>query len=58
MKRQYSIVATALLISIGAFAQKDEFKTLKKIFEKGQPNLKDVTSYKSALAAATLIDPV
>ena len=53
MKRKYSILATALLISMGAFAQKDEFKTLKKIFEKGQPNLKDVTSYKSALAAAT-----
>ena len=53
MKRKYSIVATALLISMGAFAQKDEFKTLKKIYEKSSLNAKDVLNYKSALATAT-----
>ena len=53
MKRKYSILATALLISIGAFAQKDEFKTLKKIYEKDEPSSKDVLNYKEALAKAT-----
>lgn len=53
MKRRYSILATALLISMGAFAQKDEFKTLKKIYEKDQPNAKDVMLYKAAVVKAT-----
>ncbi len=53
MKIKYRIVATALLISVGAFAQKDEFKTLKKIYEKDKINIKDVSSYKEAVAAAT-----
>lgn len=53
MKRKYSILATALLISFGAFAQKDEFKTLKKIYEKDQPNAKDVIQYKAAVVKAT-----
>lgn len=53
MKRKYSILATALLISMGAFAQKDEFKTLKKIYDKGQPSTKDLMKYKEAVAAAT-----
>lgn len=53
MKRKYSILATALLISMGAFAQKDEFKTLKKIYDKSQPNAKDVMNYKAAVVKAT-----
>lgn len=53
MKKRYSILATALLISIGAFAQKDEFKTLKKIYEKDQLSTKDLVKYKEAVAAAT-----
>lgn len=53
MKRQYSILATALLISMGAIAQKDEFKTLKKIYEKSTINPKDVLNYKAALTTAT-----
>ena len=53
MKRKYSILATALLISVGAFAQKDEFKTLKKIYEKDKLSAKDVISYKEAVASAT-----
>lgn len=53
MKRKYSILATALLISMGAFAQKDEFKTLKKIYEKDKPNAKDVLQYKATVVAAT-----
>jgi tetratricopeptide (TPR) repeat protein len=53
MKNRYSILAIALLFSIGAFAQKDEFKTLKKIFEKNNISLKDVISYKEAVRLAT-----
>lgn len=53
MKRKYSILATALLISVGVFAQKNEFKTLKKIYEKGQPSSKDLAKYKEAVAQAT-----
>ncbi len=53
MKIKYSILATALLISVGAFAQKDEFKTLKKIYEKSQPSAKDVIAYKAAVVKAT-----
>lgn len=53
MKIKYSILATALLISMGAFAQKDEFKTLKKIYDKDKPSTKDVVQYKAAVVAAT-----
>ena len=53
MKKTYSILATALLFSMGAFAQKDEFKTLKKIYDKDQPSAKDVANYKEAIAKVT-----
>ncbi|WP_432671029.1 tetratricopeptide repeat protein [Flavobacterium sp. SM2513] len=52
MKRKYSILATALLISIGAFAQKNEFKTLKKIYEKEKLSQKDVLNFKAGVATA------
>ena len=47
MKKVTLIVA--LLVSIATFAQKDELKTLKKIYEKDQPNQVDVDKYKAAL---------
>lgn len=47
MKKVTLIVA--LLVSIATFAQKDELKTLKKIYEKDQPSQEDVDKYKSAL---------
>lgn len=53
MKIKYSILATALLISVGAFAQKDEFKTLKKIYDKTQPSVKDVMTYKATIVKVT-----
>ncbi len=53
MKTKYSILATALLLSVGVFAQKDEFKTLKKIYEKDQPSAKDLVNYKEAVAKAS-----
>lgn len=53
MKNRYSILATALLFTMGAFAQKEEFKTLKKIYDKGQPSAKDVIKYKESVTAAS-----
>lgn len=47
MKKVTLIVA--FLISIATFAQKDELKTLKKIYDKDQPSQEDVDKYKAAL---------
>ena len=48
MKR-IALVVTAFLVSSGLFAQKDELKTLKKIYDKDEPSDKDVVDYKAAL---------
>ena len=47
MKKVTLIVA--FLVSIATFAQKDELKTLKKIYSKDQPSLSDLQDYKAAL---------
>lgn len=47
MKKVTLIVA--FFISIATFAQKDELKTLKKVYAKDQPSQEDVDKYKSAL---------
>jgi tetratricopeptide (TPR) repeat protein len=47
MKKVTLIVA--FFISIATFAQKDELKTLKKVYEKDQPSQEDVDKYKSAV---------
>ncbi|CAM3514623.1 hypothetical protein FLGE108171_01140 [Flavobacterium gelidilacus] len=39
----------ALLISLATFAQKDELKTLKKIYAKDSPSTSDIEDYKTAL---------
>lgn len=44
MKIQY-VVAASLLLSISAFAQKDELKALKKLDDKEQPTPADITEY-------------
>lgn len=46
------MLASAFLISGVAFAQKDELKTLKKIYDKDAPSAKDVAEYKSTVAKA------
>lgn len=51
MKTKY-FIASALLVCTGLFAQKDELKTLKKIYDKDAPNAKDIANYKQALASA------
>jgi tetratricopeptide (TPR) repeat protein len=51
MKIKYAIAAS-LLLSIGAYAQKEELKALKKISEKEKPTPADVTETKTLLDAA------
>ncbi len=50
-KAKITILATALLITVTTFAQKDQLKVLKKIYEKAEPSDKDVTEFKSNIAA-------
>lgn len=52
MKSKYVLIASAFLISSATFAQKDELKTLKKIYDKDVPSAKDVAEYKSTVAKA------
>ena len=49
------IITGTLLVSMVAFSQKDELKTLKKLTSKDTPNLADLTAYKEAL---TKLQPV
>lgn len=50
MKNKFIILAAALLISVSSFAQKDELKTLKKLYSKDTPTAKDVSEYKENVA--------
>jgi tetratricopeptide (TPR) repeat protein len=52
MKNIKNIVAVALLLSTTTYAQKDELKSLRKIYEKEKPSLKDVTEYRLLLSKA------
>ncbi len=49
MKIKNILLAGTLLVSVLASAQKDELKTLKKIYTKDKPSASDVTDYKSAV---------
>lgn len=49
------ILSATLLLSVATFAQKDELKTLKKIYGKNITSVEDVQSYKSALLALKTI---
>lgn len=55
MKNKFVLLATALLISVGSFAQKDELKTLKKLYTKDAPSAKDVIEYKANVVKLTPI---
>lgn len=48
MKIKYAIAAS-LLLSIGAYAQKEELKALKKLDEKDKPTAADLTEFKRLL---------
>lgn len=49
MKSKYLLLASAFLVSGITYAQKDELKTLKKIYDKDEIKAKDVTEYKATL---------
>lgn len=50
MRNKLIVVVSALVISCGAIAQKDEMKTLKRIYDKESLSDKDITDYKAAVA--------
>jgi tetratricopeptide (TPR) repeat protein len=51
MKTKHIVIASALLASLSSFAQKDELKKLKRIYEKSTPTINDVSEYKANLNA-------
>ncbi len=49
------ILSATVLLSVATFAQKDELKTLKKIYSKDVLSEKDLTAYKSAMELLDLL---
>lgn len=49
MKNKVVTALLAAFISTASFAQKDELKTLRKIYDKDTPTAKDITEFKSTL---------
>lgn len=52
MKNKFAILVSAILLSSGTYAQKDELKALKKIYDKENLKDGDLTEYKTALSKA------
>lgn len=52
MKIRYALLASVMLTSVGAFAQKSELKTLKKIYDKDEVSAKDISEYNAAISSA------
>lgn len=50
MKIKHIVFASAVLVSVSSFAQKDELKTLKKIYAKDIPSTNDMAEYKANVA--------
>ena len=50
MKIKHILLTTTLAMSISVSAQKDELKTLKKIYAKDTPSAADMQEYKAAVA--------
>ena len=57
MRNKFAILLSAMLVSASALAQKDELKTLKKIYDKETPSDKDVIAYKEAVSKAEAFLP-
>ena len=47
MKIKQIVLVSAILVSVSSFGQKDELKTLKKIYGKEVPSANDIADYKS-----------
>lgn len=52
MTNKHLSIVAALLISTASFAQKDEMKALKKIYDKETPTQKDIIDYRAEIAKA------
>ena len=48
-KIKHIVLASALLVSVSSFAQKDELKKLKKIYDKDTPSANDLVEYNANL---------
>lgn len=53
MRIKHILLASAVLVSVSSFAQKDELKKLKKIYEKETPSANDLAEYKATLDKLT-----
>lgn len=49
MRIRQIVLASAVLVSVSSFAQKDELKKLKRVYEKEVPTATDVSDYKANL---------
>lgn len=49
MKNKFLIIATTIILSASSFAQKDEMKTLKKIYDRDTQSDKDIVEFKETL---------
>ncbi len=49
MRLKHILLASAVLVSVASFAQKDELKKLKKIYDKDVPTAADLADYKANL---------
>ena len=52
MKSKFVLLASALVLSVATFAQKDELKTLKKIYGREKNSDSDIDDYKATLSKA------
>lgn len=50
MRIKHIVLASAVLVSVSSFAQKDELKKLKKIYDKETPSANDLAEYKVNLS--------
>jgi len=55
MKIRHILLAAAVLVSVSSFAQKDELKKLKKIYDKETPSANDLAEYKENLQKLSAI---
>nr|WP_294936731.1 tetratricopeptide repeat protein [uncultured Flavobacterium sp.] len=58
MKVKYFLLASSMMLSAASFAQKDELKTLKKLYGREQLSADDLSEYKLAVNKATAMTGV
>lgn len=50
--KKLAILVSAVMLTSGVYAQKDELKTMKRIYDKDTPSEKDIIEFKAAAAKA------